>query len=95
MDKIESAKQKLKEKLKKDKIKSDLILEKGKTVILKAEQSNYDRGLRVELLKDGGYKVQYWYDNPNKSYPIEVLLDGKSIKKDVKDITMKFHPELK
>ena len=44
-------------------------------------------------MKDGGYEVAYWYDE-HKPYPVEVLVDGKSIKKDAKKVILKFHPEL-
>jgi len=72
----------------------DLTLPRGKEIVLKAEDKDYDRGLLVELLKDGGYEVAYWYDKL-KPYPIEVLVDGRSVKKDAKKVTLKFHPELK
>ena len=47
----------------------------------------------VKLLDDGGYKMAYWYDKPNKPYPVEIIVDGKSIKKDGKIVEMKFHPK--
>ncbi len=72
----------------------DLTLPRGKEQVLKAEDKDYDRGLLVELLDDGGYDVAYWYGK-QKPYPIEVLIDGKSMKKDAKKVTLKFHPELK
>ena len=75
--------------LKKD---SDLTLPRGKQVILQAEDKDYERGLLVKLLKSGGYEIAYWYDE-HKPYPIEVLVDGKPIKKDAKKVTMKFHPK--
>ena len=61
----------------------DLTLPRGKEQVLKAEDKDYDRGLLVELLDDGGYDVAYWYGK-QKPYPIEVLVDGKSMKKDAK-----------
>ena len=78
--------------IKQDK-KPDLILPRGKQQILQAEDKDYKRGLLVELLKNGGYEVAYWYDK-HEPYPIEVLVDGKSIKKDAKKIVLKFHPKL-
>tara|TARA_R100001460_G_scaffold24841_5_gene49913 strand:- start:772 stop:1419 length:648 start_codon:yes stop_codon:yes gene_type:complete len=72
----------------------DLTLPRGKEVVLQAEDKDYERGLLVKLLKNGGYEMAYWYDK-HKPYPIEVLVDGKSIKKDAKKVTMKFHPQLK
>ena len=71
----------------------DLVLPRGVQKVLKAEDKEYDRGLLVKLLKDGGYEMAYWYDK-HEPYPIEVLIDGKSIKKDAKKVTMKFHPEM-
>lgn len=78
--------------LKQDK-KPDLVLPRGKQQILQAEDKDYERGLLVELLKNGGYEVAYWYDK-HVPYPIEVLVDGKSIKKNAKKIVLKFHPKL-
>jgi hypothetical protein len=71
----------------------DLVLPRGKIQVLKAEDNDYDRGVLIKLLEDGGYDMAYWYDK-FKTYPVEVLVDGKSIKKDAKKVTMKFHPEL-
>ena len=76
------------------KINKDLELPRGETQVLQAEDKDYNRGLLVKLLKDGGYDVAYWYKQL-ESYPFEVLVDGKSVKKDAKKVTFKFHPELK
>ena len=70
-----------------------LILPRGKKVILQAEDTNYKRGLIVELLDNGGYEMAYWYDKPDKPYPVEILVDGQSIKEDGKLVEMKFHPQ--
>ena len=72
---------------------ADLVLPRGKVKVLKAEDKDYDRGLLVELLDNGGYKMAYWYDKPNKPYPVEIIVDGKSIAKDGKIVEMKFHPK--
>ena len=45
---------------------ADLVLPRGKVKVLKAEDNDYDRGLLVKLLDDGGYKMAYWYNKPNK-----------------------------
>tara|TARA_R100001463_G_scaffold85950_3_gene140912 strand:- start:5636 stop:6463 length:828 start_codon:yes stop_codon:yes gene_type:complete len=37
--------------------------------------------------------MAYWYDKPNKPYPVEIIVDGKSIAKDGKIVEMKFHPK--
>ena len=71
----------------------DLVLPRGEQKVLKAEDKDYDRGLLVKLLKNGGYEIAYWAGK-HKPYPVEVLVDGKSIKKDAKKVTMKFHPEM-
>ena len=72
---------------------ADLVLPRGKTKVLKAEDKDYERGMLVKLLDNGGYKMAYWYDKPNKPYPVEIIVDGKSIKKDGKVVEMKFHPK--
>ena len=72
---------------------AELILPRGKKVVLQAEDQDYKRGLIVELLNNGGYEMAYWYDKPDKPYPVEILVDGQSIKKDGKIVEMKFHPQ--
>ena len=72
---------------------ADLILPRGEQKVLKAEDKDYNRGLLVKLLDNGGYDMAYWYDKPDKPYPVEVLVDGESIKKDAKVVEMKFHPK--
>ena len=47
---------------------ADLILPRGEQKVLKAEDKNYDRGLLVKLLDNGGYDMAYWYDNPKDYY---------------------------
>ena len=73
---------------------ADLILPRGEQKVLKAEDKDYNRGLLVRLLDNGGYDMAYWYEK-HVPFEVEVLVDGKSIKKDAKIVTMKFHPELK
>ena len=72
---------------------TDLKLPRGVQKVLKAEDKDYDRGLLVKLLENGGYSMAYWYEKPDKPAPVEVLVDGKSIKKDAKVVEMKFHPK--
>ena len=69
------------------------MLPRGKEKILKAEDKDYDRGLLVKLLDNGGYSMKYWYETTDKAAPVEILVDGKSIKKDGKVVEMKFHPK--
>lgn len=71
-----------------------LNIPRGETTILQAEGKDYKRGLRVKLLEDGGYEAEYWYKDSSKAYPVEAKVDGKSIKKDAKNINIIFHPEL-
>ena len=70
-----------------------LHLPRGEMKVLKAEEKDYDRGLLIKLLDDGGYDMAYWYEK-HVPFEVEVLVDGESIKKDAKIVTMKFHPEL-
>ena len=70
-----------------------LHLPRGEMKVLKAEEKDYDRGLLVKLLDDGGYEMAYWYEK-HVPFPVEVIVDGKSIKKDATIVEMKFHPEL-
>ena len=72
---------------------ADLVLPRGKWKVLQADDKDYKRGLLVKLLEDGGYKAAYWYENPSKVAPVEVLVDGKSISKDAKVVEFKFHPK--
>ena len=72
---------------------ADLKLERGKTKILQAEGDKYKRGLLVKLLEDGGYKVAYWYEDASKVAPVEMIVDGDSIKKDANVVELKFHPK--
>ena len=88
----DSYKKEKKAKLQKQ-IKHDLELPRGEMQVLQAEDKDYDRGLLVKLLEDGGYDVAYWYDKL-KAYPIEVIVDGESVKKNAKKVTFKFHPQL-
>lgn len=74
--------------------KVDLVLKTDVNNVLKQENKDYDRGLLAKVNKDGSYDVAYWYDE-YKAYPVEVVIDGKSIKKDAKNIHIKYHPELK
>ena len=74
--------------------KVDLVLKTDVNNVLKQDNKDYDRGLLAKVNKDGSYDVAYWYDK-YKAYPVEVEIDGKSVKKDAKNIHIKFHPELK
>jgi len=75
--------------------KTDLVLPRGQKIILQAEEDDYDRGLIVELSEEGGYKMNYWYGDDIQIYPVEVEVDGESVKPDAIEVYMKFHPYLK
>ena len=77
-----------------EEIQSDLVLPKGKRVVLQADNPKVDRGLVVTWLEDGGYNVEYWYKDPSKIYPAEVVIDGKPITTDGKVVYLGYHPEL-
>tara|TARA_R110002050_G_scaffold20402_4_gene57825 strand:+ start:738 stop:1031 length:294 start_codon:yes stop_codon:yes gene_type:complete len=74
---------------------STTLLPRGEKLIIQADDADYKRGLVIDLLDEGGYNVNYWYNDPSEIYPIEVLVDGVSVADAGKDITLKFHPELK
>ena len=74
---------------------STTLLPRGEKLIIQADDPDYKRGLVIDLLDEGGYNVNYWYNDPSEIYPIEVLVDGVSVADAGKDITLKFHPELK
>tara|TARA_Y100001938_G_scaffold150065_2_gene239457 strand:+ start:74 stop:814 length:741 start_codon:yes stop_codon:yes gene_type:complete len=74
-------------------IDEDLKLPVGEVKILQADDDQYDRGLLVKYTKDKSYEVEYWYGDTTV-YPVEVLVDGESVKKDAKKVTFKYHPEL-
>tara|TARA_R100000664_G_C2661348_1_gene77410 strand:- start:222 stop:530 length:309 start_codon:yes stop_codon:yes gene_type:complete len=72
----------------------DLMLPKGERKILKADTDEYERGLAVEWLEDGGYDVYYWYKDPEKPVGAELKADGKSVGDDVKMVYLGYHPEI-
>ena len=55
---------------------ADMFLPRGKTKVLQAEDKKYKRGLLIKLLEDGGYRIAYWYEQPDKPKVVEVLVDG-------------------
>lgn len=76
-------------------IKADLILQKGKEIILQADPAETeDRGLVIKWLKKGGYDVYYWYGSPKKAVPSELEADGVSKGKSVKKVYIGYHPEM-
>jgi len=86
----------IREEIKKlnEEVESDLVLPKGKRIVLQADNPKVDRGLIVTWLEDGGYNVEYWYKDPSKIYPAEVIIDGKPITTNGKVVHLGYHPEL-
>ena len=86
----------IREEIKKldESVESDLVLPKGKKVVLRADNPEVNRGLIVTWLEKGGYNVEYWYKDPSKIYPAEVKIDGESITKDGKIVYVGYHPKL-
>ena len=84
-DSYKKAAKKELQKQKSEDIKHDLLLPRGETKVPRAtdmeDGPSYDRGLFVKLLDDGGYEVAYWYNTLDEVYPIEILVDGESVKK--------------
>tara|TARA_R110002050_G_scaffold62914_1_gene137954 strand:+ start:138 stop:470 length:333 start_codon:yes stop_codon:yes gene_type:complete len=72
----------------------DLVLPKGKEIILKADTTEHERGLVVKWLEDGGYDIYYWYGSPDKIVPAELKADGTSKGKSVKKVYLGYHPEI-
>lgn len=79
--------------LNEDEINPDLVLSRGKKMILQVEESDYKRGLIVEAKEGGGYDVQYWYEDPSNIMSSKVKVDGQTIKDDAKLVYLGFHPE--
>ena len=69
-------------------------LKRDKIMVVQADDPKHDRGLLIELVGKGGYDVAYWYDEPQKVFPAEVRIDGKTITKDGRIIHIGYHPEL-
>ena len=72
----------------------DMMLPRGKEIVLKADHKGHDRGLVVKFREDGGYDVYYWYGDPDKPVPAELEADGKKIGDDIKRVYLGFHPEI-
>jgi len=69
-------------------------LPRGQKVVLQAEDKDYDRGLIVELMPEGGYNVEYWFETPDNIEPAEVKIDGEKITDSGKLVYIGYHPEL-
>jgi hypothetical protein len=73
----------------------NIRLPKDKTIVLQADDDAYDRGLNVTYKSDGGYDVNYWYEDPSKVYPAEVVVNDTVEIEDAVNIYIGYHPELK
>jgi hypothetical protein len=83
-------------KKKKDQfILQGIPLPRGQKVVLQAEDEDYDRGLIVELMPEGGYNVEYWFNTPDNIEPAEVRIDGETITDSGNLVYLGYHPELK
>jgi hypothetical protein len=71
-----------------------ILLPKDTPVVLQADDAEYQRGLIVTYLSNGGYDVQYWYDRPDNIVGAEIKIDGESITPDGKLVHIGYHPEL-
>jgi hypothetical protein len=71
-----------------------ILLPKDTPVVLQADDAEYQRGLVVTYLSNGGYDVQYWYDKPDNIVGAEIKIDGESITTDGKLVHIGYHPEL-
>jgi Putative phage serine protease XkdF len=71
-----------------------MLLPKDIPVVLQADDEEYERGLIVTYLSNGGYDVQYWYDKPNNIVSAEIKIDGESITPNGKLVHIGYHPEL-
>lgn len=69
-------------------------LPRGEKVVLQAEDQDYNRGLIVELLPEGGYDVQYWFETPDNIEPAEIRIDGKKITDSGTTVFLGYHPEI-
>lgn len=76
-------------------LRENTKLPKDTITVLQADDDKYDRGLRVKYGKDGSYTIQYWINDSDKVAEIEVEIDGKSVKKNAKNIKLLYHPQLK
>ena len=76
------------------KIPIDILLPVDKKIVLKANDTDYERGLIVTWKSDGGYDVQYWYKTPDNIVPAELKGDGVSKGKSIKKVYLGYHPEL-
>jgi len=74
---------------------SDIVLPKGKRIVLQAGSDKNARGLVVTWNADGdsGYDIAYWYDKPSNIVSAELKGDGESFG-DIKNVYLGFHPEL-
>ncbi len=71
----------------------DLVLPESKEIVVKAGTNESDRGLVIKWTNGKGYELYYWYEDPNKAVPSELIADGTSKGKSVKKVILKYHAE--
>jgi hypothetical protein len=69
---------------------ADLVLPAGKEIVLQADAED-TRGLVVKWTDGKGYELYYWYEDPSKAVPSELIADGTSKGKSVKKVVLKYH----
>ena len=72
-----------------------ILLTRDQNIIIQADDPKHNRGLIIRLVGEGGYDIGYWYDHPQKIYPAEIRVDGKTVSKDGKIVHIGYHPELR
>ncbi len=72
-----------------------ILLTKDNDIIIQADDPKHNRGLIIRLVGEGGYDIGYWYDHPNKIYPAEIRVDGKTVSTEGKIVHIGYHPELR
>ena len=71
----------------------DLVLPEKLDIVLKAGTTEADRGLVVKWTDGKGYELYYWYGDPDKAVPAELIADGTSKGKSVKKVILKYHAD--
>ncbi len=83
----------LKEQEEPKEVKHDIVLPADKTIILKADTDEVNRGLVIRWKSSGGYDVAYWLNEPSNIVPAELKGDGESFG-DIKNVWLGYHPKL-
>lgn len=76
-------------------VANEHLLPVGQWVSLKADDSEYDRGLVCRYNEDGSYDIKYWYEDTDNIMNFELEADGDSVGESVRAISVMYHEELK